>query len=194
MSLVPSSITNVNRRGRGIDPWWTPTFISHGSNLVLSTIFRDTSSGDCMGFWLGGRFVLIDRKYALLRRRASMDRFGNVLFNSVLQPLEGMAYIPTVKVVWDCSKRTKNVTKDRAPWNSFPPTINIFQTLKLDIICGSISFVYRNRKKLINKWRSINTVVKYLRAWMQCKKSLVAGSCTVQKAQFTVAVYAIVIF
>ena len=35
---------------------------------------------------LGGRFALMGRKYAFLGRRARADRFGNMLFNSVLQP------------------------------------------------------------------------------------------------------------
>ena len=34
--------------------------------------------------------------YVFLRKGA--DRFGNVLFNSVLNPFGGMAYIPTVAV------------------------------------------------------------------------------------------------
>ena len=37
-------------------------------------------------------------KYGFLERKARADRFGNVLFNAVLQPLEGMAYILTVPV------------------------------------------------------------------------------------------------
>ena len=38
MSLVTSSITNANRRGLSIDPWWTPTFTSNDSDLVYSTL------------------------------------------------------------------------------------------------------------------------------------------------------------
>ena len=38
ISLVTSSITNANRRGLSIDPWWSPTFTSNGSDLVYSTL------------------------------------------------------------------------------------------------------------------------------------------------------------
>ena len=36
------------------------------------------------------------RKYVFLRKKARVDKFGNVLSNSVLQSLEGMVNIPTV--------------------------------------------------------------------------------------------------
>jgi len=41
-----------------------------------------------MAFWLD----------ACLRAYGSSDWFGNVLFDSVLQPMRSMTYIPTVKV------------------------------------------------------------------------------------------------
>ena len=50
------------------------------------------------GYGLGGSLASTGRKQAFLGRRAKADRFGDVLFmfNPVLQPLGGTAYIPTV--------------------------------------------------------------------------------------------------